>query len=91
MDLVRGDKGGNHMKFHVEIINSWKAGSVDNVHIYCMFEAADTYENMMKVWEPFQSEIKKMYDPEFKIQGRPVKIFVGGDYHYLDDMLGHQG
>ena len=56
-----------------------------------MFEAADTYENMMKVWEPFQSEIKKMYDPEFKIQGRPVKIFVGGDYHYLDDMLGHQG
>ena len=28
-------------------------GSVDNVHVYCMFEAADTYENMMRVWQPF--------------------------------------
>ena len=48
--LFAGDKGGNHMKFHVEVINSKKAGSVDNVHIYCMFEAQDSVENMHKVW-----------------------------------------
>ena len=37
--LFAGDKGGQHMKFHLEVVNSLKAGSVDNVHIYCMFEA----------------------------------------------------
>ena len=39
--LFSGDKGGQHMKYHVEVVNSLKAGSVDNVHIYCMFEATD--------------------------------------------------
>ena len=37
------------MKFHLEVVNSQKAGSVDNVHIYCMFEATDS-GNMWKVW-----------------------------------------
>ena len=32
--LFAGDKGGQHMKFHVEILNSVNVGSVDNVHIY---------------------------------------------------------
>ena len=41
------------MKSHVEVIISLKSGSVDNIHIYCLFEAADSIENMMKVWLPF--------------------------------------
>ena len=47
-----GDKGGLHMKYYVEIVNSLNSGSVDNVHIYSMFEAQDSVENMMKVWFP---------------------------------------
>ena len=31
MILFAGDKGGNTMKFHVEIINSINSSSVDNV------------------------------------------------------------
>ena len=50
--LFSGDKGGHFMKYHLEIVNSLKAGSVDNVHIYCMFEATDSAENMRKVWLP---------------------------------------
>ena len=40
------------MKFHLEVVISLKAGSVDNLHIYCMFEATDSVENMWKVWFP---------------------------------------
>ena len=32
-----------------------------------------------------------MMDPSFKILEKPLKIFLGGDYHYLDNMIGHQG
>ena len=44
--LFAGDKGGGNVKMHVEIINSIRCGSVDNIHLYCMFEGADTLENM---------------------------------------------
>ena len=80
------------MKFHVEIINSLNAGSVDNVHIYFMFEATDSVENMTKVWLPYKDQIKQMQDDNFTLNdGRAVQIFLGGDYHYLDDNVGHQG
>ena len=85
-----GDKGGQHMKFHLEVVNSLKAGSVDNVHIYCMFEATDSVENMWKVWFPYHPKVKKM-EGGFRILGREVMIFLGGDYHFLDDLMGHQG
>ena len=65
-----------------------KAGSVDNVHIYCMFEAADSVENMMMVWYPYRDQIKEMKD-DFTF--KDVQIFLGGDYHLLDDNMTHQG
>lgn len=42
--LFSGDKGGNSMKFHLEIINDSRSGSRDAVHPFCMFEAPDTHE-----------------------------------------------
>ena len=48
--LFSRDKGGSHMKFHLEVVNSKKSGSVDNVHLNCLFEATDTQDNMRKVW-----------------------------------------
>ena len=56
--LFSGDKGGHFMKYHLEIINSRKSGSVDNVHIYCVFDAQDSVENMKKVWLPSHSQVK---------------------------------
>ena len=79
------------MKYHLEIINSMKSGSLDNVHIYCMFEAQDSVENMKKVWLPYHSQVKTMYESDFTICGQSVQIFLGGDYHFLDDNMGHQG
>ena len=89
--LFAGDKGGNHMKFHVEVINSKKAGSVDNVNIYCMFEAQDSVENMHKVWLPYYEEVKAMQAEGFTLREKGVILFLGGDYHFLDDNMGHQG
>ena len=87
--LFSGDEGGQHMKYHVEIVNSVKAGSV---HIYCMFEAIDSGENMNKVWLPYRNQIKVMEEEDFRMSdGRGVEIFLGGDYHFLDDNMGHQG
>ena len=89
--LFGGDKGGQHMKFHVECLNTSKAGSVDNVHIFCMFEAADTLDNMWKVFYPFRQQINDLQQPGKTILGKKLEIFLGGDYHFLDDCLGHQG
>ena len=77
------------MKFHVEIINSMIAGSFDNVHIYCMYEASDIIENMWKVHDYYNATIHEVQKME--IDGRRVRVFLGGDFHFLDDMLGHQG
>ena len=81
------------MKYYVEIINSLNAGSVDNVHIYSMFEAQDTVENMAKVLYPvYHDQIKQLLQSSFTLKdGRAFKVFLGGDYHFLDDNMGHQG
>ena len=89
--LFDGDKGGDHMKFHVEIVNSMDAGSTDGVHVYCMFEANDTVENMQKVWLHYHEQVLRMQEDGFVICGKEVFVFLGGDYHYLDDNVGHQG
>ena len=89
--LLSGDKGGGSMKFHLEIINSVTSGSVDNVHIFCMYEGADTPENMWRVSHVFIRPITELQEGKFTIDGRKIRVFLGGDFHFIDDMLGHQG
>ena len=89
--LFAGDKGGKHMKFHFEIINCKDSGSVYNVHIFAMYEGADSRQNMAKVLRKFSRDIEELQRESFSLCGHKVKIFLGGDYHFLDDCLGHQG
>ena len=79
-----GDKGGHHMKYHVEVINSLMAGFVDNVHIYCMFEATDSVENMQKIWLPYHHQVKHMQSEGFMICGKEVVVFLGGDLSFFE-------
>ena len=37
--LFSGDKGGDSLKFHLEILNNRNVGSVDNVHCFCFYKA----------------------------------------------------
>ncbi len=67
--LFSCDKCGGHIKFHVEIINSITSGSVDNIHLFCMFEAADTLENMWKVFGIFCSQIDAIQNYHLSIDG----------------------
>ena len=86
-----GDKGGDHMKYHFEIVNGMGSGAVESVHLYCMFEANDTVENMQKVWSFYHAQVEEMQKEGYVLCGKFVYVFLGGDYHFLDDNLGHQG
>ena len=86
--VFSGDKGGKHMKFHFEVINCINAGSVYNVHIFAMYEGSDSHSNMALVLPKFFEAIERLQSEEFSLIGH--KVFLGGDYHFLDDCLGQQ-
>ena len=86
-----GDKGGNSMKFHVEVLNAENMGSVYNVMPYCIYEGADNYLNLAQVHFPYLSVYRAIQDPTFRLKGKAVKVFLGGDFKYLYTCLGHQG
>ena len=88
--LFAGHKGGENVKIHAEI-NSISCGSVDNVHLYCMFEGADTLENMWKVLGIVREQSDAIHKDDFNIRGRRVKAFLGSEFHFIDNMLCHQG
>ena len=87
--LFSGSKGGKHMKFHFEVINCSNAGSVYDVYIFTMYEGSDSHRNMALVLQKFYEAIERLQSEEFSLIGHKVKVFLG-DYHFLDDCLGHQ-
>ena len=72
----------------------WLLCSIDGgyhtkYHAYCMYEATDSVNNLIKVWYPYRKQIKGMVQNGFKLwDGRGVIIFLGGDYHFLDGNTG---
>ncbi|XP_066911411.1 uncharacterized protein, partial [Clytia hemisphaerica] len=89
--LFSGDKGGSMMKFHFEVICGQSKLSVYDVHIFSMYSAADSYENMSVILFPFRDQLIEIQREEFRLDGHPVKVLLGGDFHFQDDCLGHQG
>ena len=87
--VLGGDKGGKSMKFHFEICHP--DTSVTDVHIFCMFEGADNPDNMYKALGLFNTAFREMSDPNFRLGGHKVAFFLGGDFKYLDGILGTQG
>jgi len=79
------------MKFHVEFINDIKSGSHDSVHSFCLFEALDSTKNMWLIFKQFREFLYELQKPNYHLCGKQVKVFLGGDYHFLSDMIGHQG
>ena len=73
-----GDRGGASVKFHFELISCGNSGSVFDVHIFSMYEASDCAENMEKVLREYEGVIREMQREDFRIDGRKVKIFLGG-------------
>ncbi|XP_065678572.1 uncharacterized protein LOC136093529 [Hydra vulgaris] len=89
--LFAGDKGGKYMKFHFEVVNSKSSGSVYDVHLFCMYQGSDCRENIALVLGHYANDIKRIQSSDFKLKGKIVKLFLGGDFHFIDDVLGHQG
>ena len=73
-----GDKGGNSMKFQMEVLNAENMGSVYNVMPYCIYEGADNYLNLAHVHFPYMSMYLAMQDPNFRLKGKAVKSFWEG-------------
>ena len=89
--LIGGDKGGSYTKFHFEIVAPGIVSSAYNVHIFAMFEALDSRQNILKVLEPFEGQIKNMQHKDFVLPGGfKVKLFLNGDFKMLDLIMGHQ-
>ncbi|XP_065681211.1 uncharacterized protein LOC136094902 [Hydra vulgaris] len=89
--LFAGDKGGKYMKFHFEVVNSKSSGSVYDVHLFCMYEGSDCRENIALVLGHYANDIKRIQSSDFKLKGKIVRLFLGGDFHFIDNVLGHQG
>ena len=79
------------MKFHFEVINCSNARFVYNVHILALYKGSDSHSNMALVLPKFFEAIERLQSEEFSLIRHKVKVFLGGDYHFLDDCLGHQG
>ena len=89
--LIGGDKGGSYTKFHFEIVTPGTVSSAYNVHIFAMFEALDSRQNMLIVLEPFEGQINNMRHKDFTLPGGfKVKGFLNGDFKILDLVMGHQ-
>ena len=79
------------MKFYFEVINCSNAASVYNVHIFNMHEGSDSHSNMALVLSKLYAAIERLQSEEFSLIRQKVKVFLRGDYHFLDDCLDHQG
>ena len=79
------------MKFHFEVISCSNAGSVYNVHIFTLYKGSDSHGNMALVLPKCFEAIERLQSEEFSLIRRKVKVFLGGDYHFLGDSLGHHG
>ena len=56
-----------------------------------MYEVSGSYSNMALALPKFYEVIERLQSEEFSLIGHEVKVFLRGDYHFLDDCLGHQG
>ena len=56
-----------------------------------MYEGSDCLENMTTVLGKFAGAFQAMADPGFKLRGRNVEFFLGGDFKFLDGVIGTQG
>ena len=73
--LFAGDKGRKHMKFHFEIISCKDSGSVYNVHIFAMYEGADSRQNMAKVLRMVLRDIEELQRESFFYVGIRLRYF----------------
>ena len=77
--MIGADKVSSYTKFHFEIVAPGIISSTYNVHIFAMFEALNSRQNMLKVLEPFEDQIKYMQWKDFTLPGGfKVKVFLSG-------------
>ena len=56
-------------------------------HVY----ASESLENMWKVFHTYIAQLKELQSVDFLICGKKVRVLLGGDYHFIDGILGHCG
>ena len=82
-------KGGKHINFNFKVINCSSVGSLYSVHIFTMYEGLSSHSNMALILPKFYEAIEKLQSGEFSFHGHNIKVFLGVDYDFLNDCLGH--
>ena len=85
--VIGGDKGGETMKFHFQLVHP--ETNVYDCHMFCFYKGSDKAQSMRKVLPPFNASIEVMSSTG--LEGLSVEFFLGGDFKFLDAVLGHQG
>jgi len=88
--LFSGDKGGGSMKLTFEVVGMGDS-CVFDCHIFCIFEGKDSSKNLSQIMAEYRSDISGLVSGNILLAGHGAKIFLGGDFAFLDAALGHQG
>ena len=86
---ISGDHGGESFKVVLSCLNVDKPNAPDNSVLVLYVEAKDTIENLQKVAEPLNAQIRQLQDMVWK--GKSIKLFCCGDYLFLSNLYGISG
>ena len=90
LPCLQGDKGGPSTKLAVQLANCKKPCSIDNLSPIAFFEAADTYDNMVDIFDIYLDDMITLQN-NYKIRDRLCRLFLVGDYEFLTKTMGHMG
>ena len=78
-------------KCRFEILAPGIVSSAYNVHTLAILEALHSRQNLVKVLEPFERQIKDMQHKNFTLpRGFKVKASLNGDFKMLDFVMSHR-
>ena len=78
-------------KCRFEILAPGIVSSAYNVHTLAILEALHSRQNLVKVLEPFERQIKDMQPKNFTLpRGFKVKASLNGDFKMLDLVMSHR-
>ena len=63
---LAGDKGGDTFKMCFQLCNVTAPNSPDNTCVFSMFEAPDTYTNLLIALKPFMGQIGQLHTQKWR-------------------------
>ena len=89
--MIGGDKTGRYTKIHGKVFAPGIFSPAYNIHMLAIFQALYSHQNILKVLEPFEKQIKYMQHKDFTLPGKSqIEVLLNGDFKMLDLIMSHQ-